>query len=168
MLGLFLHGLWKHQMIRLFYSNDSVMQNKWSIDRMEPSPMAHLLLKKNEPAKVGKHQIRGWEVSADHLFFVLKAISLTWYFKPATTPVIFRSIVVDGFSAPLLMCWIPHPLIGANHLVVSYVSNDLHQCQKSTKWSDWFSFTSINALVVSNESVTCDWLRLFVFPINNL
>ena len=25
------------------------------------------------PAKAGKHQIRGWKVSADHLFFVLKA-----------------------------------------------------------------------------------------------
>ena len=31
--------------------------------------MAHLLLKKNEPAKVGKHQIRGWEASVDRLFF---------------------------------------------------------------------------------------------------
>ena len=25
------------------------------------------------PAKAGKHQIRGWKVSADHLFFVPKA-----------------------------------------------------------------------------------------------
>ena len=88
------------------------------------------------PAKAGAHQMRGWKAWADHPFFVPKAVPSGGYFRPAATAVIFGSKMVDGFSAPLLMCGLARPAIGATLLTVGSVSNDLLQWRKSTKHCD--------------------------------
>ena len=134
----------------LIASNDSALLFKWFSYARQMKDWSHgaepdgsAAVKSLEPAQVGTHQIRGWKAWADHPFFVPKAISSPDYFRPVETALIFRSKLVDGFSAPLLMCWFARLAIGVTLLIVSCVSNDLLQWRKSTRHCDWFSFLPI-------------------------